>query len=58
MDDNYGTIKKIHCLEIDNKIDKIVDSNRACIKISKVLMQDAETLKACDNFVAYNDNQA
>ena len=51
MDANYGTMMKTHFLAIDKKMDKAMYSNRACINISKLLMQDAEILNACDNML-------
>ena len=51
MDDNHDVTKKMYCLAIGKKIDKAMDSNRECVKISKALVQDLETLNECDNIL-------
>ena len=44
IDDNYEMLKKTHCLTIGKRMDEMTDRNRTCVKTSKIIMQDEETL--------------
>ena len=42
IDKDYEILKKMHYLAIGKQVDSAMDSNRMCIKISKVIMQSTE----------------
>ena len=47
IDKDNEIVEKMHCLVTGKKIDSMMDSNRARIKISKIIMQGAKTTNAC-----------
>ena len=47
IDDNYEMLKNKYCLVIGKRVDEVMCSNRTCIKTSKIIIQDEETLSMC-----------